>query len=224
MPSRVLSARLMPDCERPEERGPFQIPDLRKHVLEYRTEIVNAGLTILYAHHLAGRPLLELKPFGRFEEWSDKIRQPMVWAGFADPCETRESVIASNPDRDAALLVLGNWYQNKKGPVTLRDLIRIAIGYVNGNHDQVEGDDDLKAAFLEVASELKHPEQIDAHRLDWWCRRYQDRTVGEFKLLKIGKEPGHGFMTWQVAKVEKQESEKPPEPEKPKEPQGPEAF
>jgi hypothetical protein len=191
MPSRVIVARIEPDVERPEERT-FKIADLRAHVLEHRIELVRAAMTILQAYFIAGRPPQNVKPYGRFEQWSHEIREAIIWAGLTDPCETREAVIATDPERDAALVVFTNWdraFGDDK--MILRKVIERAIGYIdhdaNGEEVKVAGDDNLKAALLEVAADLENPHEISSRRLAAWCRKKTGRVIGEFKLSRGGE-------------------------------------
>jgi hypothetical protein len=74
----------------------------RRWFPEHRGELVAAGRTILRAFVVAGRPGLDtFKAFGRFEDWSNLVRGALIWLGEADPCKTRETIIASDTDRDA---------------------------------------------------------------------------------------------------------------------------
>jgi hypothetical protein len=85
---RVCPIRLESKMEHPENRGNFRHPNLKRHVRKNRVVLVGAGLTILRAFHVAGRPLPPgLKPWGSFEEWSDLIRGAILWCGLADPRE-----------------------------------------------------------------------------------------------------------------------------------------
>ncbi len=195
MPSRVVESRIEPNCERPEERK-FEIEDLRAHVLTRRPQLVTAALTIVQSYFFAGRPDMHLVPC-RFAQWSREIRSALVWAGLPDPVETREQIIATDPERDATLAVFENWYssfgETKK---TLRDLVEAA--------DQRRGDQylapDLRAALLDIAADRDNPKEINSIRLAAWCRTKVDRVIGEFKLLR-GEEVHAGFKTWQVVRV-----------------------
>jgi putative DNA primase/helicase len=55
-----------------------------------RAQLVAAGLTVLRGYSAAGRPDMRLPPWGSFEGWSKLVRGALVWAGEADPGETRE--------------------------------------------------------------------------------------------------------------------------------------
>jgi len=196
MPSRVIICRLEPNVERPEERT-FTIANLREHIVEHRGELVAAAITILAGYCAEGRPSQNLKPLGRFEQWSNEIRSAVVWAGFADPCNTREQVIASDPERDATLALYSEWHRVLGDkPVTLRNLAQSAEGT-----PKAEGDADLKAVLLDVAADAEHRDQISQRRLGAWCRSRIGRVVGDFKLEQ-GADARSGFKTWRVACVE----------------------
>jgi hypothetical protein len=98
--TRVLICRIDPKCERPEERE-FERQNLRAHVLENRGQLVRAALTVLRAYVVAGWPPQEVKPFGRFEEWSDLIRSALVWR-CSPPGKTRSASCRSRPPTSSA--------------------------------------------------------------------------------------------------------------------------
>jgi hypothetical protein len=100
MTTRALVCRLDANMERPETRRFDR--DLKTWLPAHRPEMVAAGLTVLRAFHVAGRPGLDkLEPFGRFEEWSNLVRGALVWLGEADPCDTRAHIAEDDPEREA---------------------------------------------------------------------------------------------------------------------------
>lgn len=192
MPSRVISARIEPNCERPEERE-FKIGDLRAHVLGRRPQLITAALTIMQSYFFAGRPSQHLKAFGRFEKWSDEIRSALVWAGLPDPCLSRDEVIATDPERDAALAVFENWFRAIADErVTLQELLECANTNAN-----------LKSALLGVAVDIKHTDTVSSGRLGAWFRARAGRIVGDYKFVRAG-EVHAGFKTWQVLRLDAQ--------------------
>jgi hypothetical protein len=102
---RALHIRLESQLERPEDRGDFRHPDLLSWVTANRHRLAVAALTLLRAYHVAGRPAMDIKPWGSFEEWSRLVRHAVVWCGLSDPGETRQEV-AMQSDREAQLLRL----------------------------------------------------------------------------------------------------------------------
>lgn len=102
--SRALLCQIDAKLEHPETRT-FKIHRLKNHLKRQRKELVIAALTILRAFHEAGRPQQSIEPWGGFEEWSRTIREPLVWLGMADPCETRQDIQAIDPEREERLIV-----------------------------------------------------------------------------------------------------------------------
>src|SRR5262245_57668872 len=90
----------------------FRHPNLLQHVRENRLALLTAGLTILRAFVVAGRPEAGLKPWGSFEGWSGLVRNCIVWLGLLDPGDTRRE-LAEASDRDAAALrmLFAGWHE-----------------------------------------------------------------------------------------------------------------
>lgn len=86
---RVLIARLESQIENPESRTDFKYPDVLAHAKNTRARLVSAGLLILRAYHRAGRPDMGCPRWGSFEEWSRLIPHAIVFAGGADPMDSR---------------------------------------------------------------------------------------------------------------------------------------
>ncbi|NQV26502.1 MAG: hypothetical protein HQ518_19270, partial [Rhodopirellula sp.] len=96
---RTLLARLESLEEHPEDRTEFRHHDLKGWVRSQRSRLAVAGLTVLRAFFAAGCPRGSLTPWGSFECWSELIRGAIVFAGQADPCDTRDAV--RDADRSA---------------------------------------------------------------------------------------------------------------------------
>jgi hypothetical protein len=112
MARRVVPIDLDPQTERPEERENFRHSPLLPWVLKERPALVVAALTILKAYVVAGRLSQGVKPLGSFEAWSDLVRQALIWAGEADPCEGRQEIEAeSDPQFEALNSLLTAWYE-----------------------------------------------------------------------------------------------------------------
>lgn len=94
MQRRVLHVRLESPEANPEDRVGFRHENVEGFAREHRAELVTAALTVLRAYVLAGRPRHGLAPWGSFSGWSDLIRGAIVWAGHADPAETRQELRA----------------------------------------------------------------------------------------------------------------------------------
>src|SRR3989304_1410902 len=97
MAGRTLLCRMETDLERPELRADFKYPDLLGYVKEHRKELATAALSIPANYIKAGRPDMHLPAWGGFEQWSNLVRNSIVWAGFSDP-DTREALIEDADD------------------------------------------------------------------------------------------------------------------------------
>ena len=101
MPRRICPIFLDTELERPDTRTNFKYPNLKSHVREHRNAYCMAAISILSGYIKAGLPDQNLSNFGGFEQWSDLVRNAMVWAGFADPLANRdqlfEAAISASP-------------------------------------------------------------------------------------------------------------------------------
>src|SRR5262249_52211091 len=79
-PRRILPIRLETDLERSEEREDLKHPDLRAYVLENRSRLLSAALTILKGYCQAGKPQKTPQtPWGSYEPWSGLVRGAVQW-------------------------------------------------------------------------------------------------------------------------------------------------
>lgn len=183
--SRALLCRIDSGLERPEART-FKIQDLEDFLRNNRKVLVAAALTILRAYHVAGCPRQQIQPWGGFSNWSASIREPLVWLGLADPCKTRETVLADDPEREeslAALLALQEAFGDSEFTVKM-----IA--------DRCGSNDALRTAILSVASGRQQRHEVDPRRLGWWCRNRKDQVLGGLRLCRSGKASGVAY--WRI--------------------------
>ncbi|OGS33036.1 MAG: hypothetical protein A2218_07845 [Elusimicrobia bacterium RIFOXYA2_FULL_53_38] len=190
MVRRGLMCRIDSGKEHPDQQE-FSRDDLRGYVASKRTELVTAAITILKAFHTAGRPKQKLPSFGSFEDWSARVREPLVWLGLADPCLTRERLVEEDPIREGTQQVLETLRAVfDEEPFTLHEALdKVKNPELNTKLQQ------LREALVQVGSYKGG--SIDAKRLGWWCRRSVDRPVGGIKLVR-GLEKSHGVQTWRV--------------------------
>jgi hypothetical protein len=190
LPSRALVCRIDPQVERPEERQ-FTIADLPSHLREHRKRLVAAALTILRAYHVAGQPRQSVRPWGGFDQWSREVREALVWLGLADPCATREQIVANDPERELTAEVLRAWsaaFGNKA--VLVREAIAAAGDC---------GHEELQQAFLAIAAARHDSRQIDARRLGAWLASKKGRVTDGLRLTPDHKE--HRAQAWAVSPV-----------------------
>jgi hypothetical protein len=84
MSRRVYVIRLAPETEAPQDRDvdSFRHPDLKGWTVEHRAELVAAGLTLVRAWFVAGRPQSKAgRRFGSFEAWGGMVGGILEVAG-----------------------------------------------------------------------------------------------------------------------------------------------
>ncbi len=184
--TRTLVCDLDPQCERPEERE-FEV-NLHEHIPAHRGELVAAGLTILRAYVVAGRPRMNLTVFGRFEEWSEWVRSAVVWAGLADPCDTRRRVEESDPVRDelGGLLAALHDHFSTSG-FKVADALAVA-----------EPGGPLHDALQPILA-TGRPGQAPAQRVGGYFRSVERRIEGGLRLRRDGKTGGSA--RWRIEHV-----------------------
>jgi hypothetical protein len=92
MQRRVIPIALYYEKADPELRHGFKYKDLKAHVRQCHKELVVAALTILRAFHVAGRPESGEPAIGGFEQWSELIRNAVLWLDLPDPAAGRAEV------------------------------------------------------------------------------------------------------------------------------------
>lgn len=110
---RTVYIRLESPEENPEERSGFRHADIQSFVRDNRSALLAAVFTIARGFIQAGRPRHPgVAPWGSFEGWDRQIRHMMLWAGLADPGETRRELTRFADQGVSALSqLLGAWEQ-----------------------------------------------------------------------------------------------------------------
>jgi Domain of unknown function (DUF3854) len=189
--TRALVCRIDAAVERPEERH-FAIEDLQAHLLEHRAEMVGAALTILRAFHVAGRPTQALPKWGGFDGWSRFVREPLVWAGLADPCLTRQSVLDEDPDKEAAGEALRQLRAAFPDTFTVKEVVEKA-------NDQVMTKQWSFPAFHDALAAVSGGgKNVDPQPLGKWMRAWRDRYVDGLRLVRAGMDKHSKMTEWTV--------------------------
>jgi hypothetical protein len=161
---RTLMCALDARCEYPERRR-FNVDAVELARAE-RAELVTAALTVLRAWHVADEAI-ERPPFGGFEEWSRRIRAPLLWLGQADPCDTTRKVQTDDPQLLDLETVIAQWRQNVGIRVekTAQQAIAIAVNI-----------NDFHVALLNVA-QGRNGTMVSNKRLGRWLKQNEGRIV-----------------------------------------------
>lgn len=96
---RTIKARLNSGHATPWTRQEHEVKDLPAHILSRRPELVAAVLTFLRGFIASGAAVDDSLILGSFEDWSRRVRAPLIWAGEPDPILTQAALLADNPTR-----------------------------------------------------------------------------------------------------------------------------
>jgi Bifunctional DNA primase/polymerase, N-terminal len=182
---RTLLCRLDAGMERPELRS------FKRDVLETarseRGKLVVAALTVLRGWH-AARTVIGIDPLGSFEDWSFRIRQPLLWLDQVDPCESIATVRDSDPNRSLLIAVLKEWKRclGVKTAYTVQIVINRAMV-----------DQDFYGAIAAVAADRQGG--LSNMRLGRWLSKNNGKIIGKLRLSNTASTAGYPL--WQVIEV-----------------------
>ena len=192
MTRRVLLCQLDPQCERPDARK-FDI-DLNEWIPANRHRLLSAALTVMRAYIHAGKPLAgEITAYGSFDDWNNLIRASLLWLGVDDPMDTRQRLESSDPVKSELGAVLALWNRAFSGQG--KTTAEIAESCELSQHA------DLKHALMDVAGSMRGGNVVDARRLGYWLKKYQNRVEGGLRFEKSGVDSHSKVVFWIVRKV-----------------------
>jgi hypothetical protein len=175
---RPLRCSMDAQCERPELHS-FGVNAIEV-AKQQRGELITAALTVLRAWHVAGQRV-GLSTFGSFEQWSYRIRAPLVWLGKVDPCETLADIRENDPYRAALIAVIMQWKEHLQigTKYSVQDVIERAINVPS-----------FYTALMNVAS-ARTGHTVSNDRLGRWLKQVQGKMVGNLMLQSTGKKDGY---------------------------------
>jgi hypothetical protein len=182
---RTLLCQLDAGVEQPELRE-FKC-DAMEIAHAERGKLVAAILTVLRAWHSAST-IIGIAPLGSFEQWSFRVRSPLLWLDRDDPCDSIKTVRENDPGRGLLNTVLVQW--KEKLGTSSRYTVQDVIG-------RATVDRDFFAALAAIA--VSRTGTISNDRLGRWLAKNNNKIVNRLKLTKVGN--SHGYPTWQVVEV-----------------------
>jgi putative DNA primase/helicase len=180
---RTLICGLDAHCERPELRT--FADDIVDTVLSGRGRLVAAALTVLRAWHVSC-DRAGVVPFGSFENWSYRVREPLLWLGCADPCETVAKAREDDPRRTALLTVVVQW-KEALGTGSAHSMREIMAAAVNRP--------DFHNALLTVAG-ARSGNVVSNDRLGRWLKANEGKIVNGLTLVRDGI--ANGYPLWRL--------------------------
>jgi putative DNA primase/helicase len=150
----------------------FKIANLRGFLLENRAPLLIAALTVIRAYALA--QTVDAVPLPSFENWSRLVREPLIWLGMADPCETQKT---ETDDESGSIAGIFEKLAAHFGSAafTCIDVARLVGGIMDSNGD-------LSSMMLNNGcTEPSSPQKVG-----YWLRSLRDKNAGGFKMVHSG--------------------------------------
>lgn len=192
---RTLMCRLESPDEHPEDRDDFQHNDIRAYVYEHRARLAVAGLTILRAYVVAEQPGMQIPQWGSFEAWSRLVRHALVWAGCADPWQTRETVRDADRSAEQVRLIHAGIEEADidRNGLTTADIERLLSHPVG--QDSSDQWPTLRIAMTELCGA-----KPQSRKIGYGLRRFRGRVCAGKRLES---RPGRGGVKrWFVERIE----------------------
>lgn len=168
---RVLLCALDARVEQPEQRE-FEV-DLLAEASRRRAELVSAVLTIARWHQRRREQAPQGLPFAGFDMWCQRVRDPLLALGHADPVAALETTRRTDTDDEMLSSLMAVW-QERIGaqPLTCAEVARRA-STVDAAGAREEPD--LAAALSTVAGDAAG--RVNTRRLGKFLAHVEDRIL-----------------------------------------------
>ena len=187
---RVVTIRLDARVECPASRR-FSTDPLAEATAK-RGRWVMLALRIVQGWIEAGRPMASVPVVGSFNQWSDSVRQPLVWLGLPDPAASLLNGMGDDPDRELLERLILNWSEAYLGAhVSLRELL---LWTERAPADSAEG------AIRQILEEIAYERgEVNVRKVGKWLAANGGRVV-HGKRLEKGEKTKHG-LPWRVVSI-----------------------
>jgi hypothetical protein len=165
MARRCITIAIDPQVETPAERV-FKGDPLGT-VRKDRARYVSLALTVIRGWLVSGDAATTCKPIASYNQWSNWVRQPLLWLGLPDPAKRVFEQLAQDPDRETLGRLLHAWEATFGTSPTM---IRAAVDKAQNGLPTNE----LHEVLREIADERG---EINRRRLGRWISRKQGVIV-----------------------------------------------
>ena len=179
---RTLVANLDSKVERPELREFKFNPS--KRVKKNRGAYIAAALVIARAYLAAGAPKGG-QPLASYDEWSEFVREPLIWLGEGDPARSIEQAREEDPERAAAAELILRWRQRIGVNKPIRTAGIIAIAKQTKDGGNTPRWPRFHALLVEHAANTRG--EIDAVRLGKWLRKILGRVFDGYHIEVVAQ-------------------------------------
>ena len=183
---RSFVIRLDANMQNTRERV-FRIPNLRRHVLDHRAELLVDVLTILKAYYAGGQLEIPVTPLPSFEDWTKRALEPLLWLDMPNPFDTQED------ETDDGSESLGYVFQTVGAYFGGRAFTSAEVAKLAGSIADADGK--LASNLLDAGCQ----DPSNPRKIGYWLREARDQIWGEYKLVNLGHSM-HGAQ-WKLEKT-----------------------
>ncbi|MGA1825944.1 MAG: hypothetical protein ACMUIP_14910 [bacterium] len=207
MSARALLCTIDPGVEHPEERE-FDV-NLYEHIPLNRAIYVNAALTILKAYIDAGRPKQNsIKPWSKYQEWSDKVRSALIWLEQEDPYKSHYKIEADDPIQEQFTRFLHQWWVcladreiTLKNAFDVNYMTKLKMDSGNCPQEDTTNHQVLCDIAREISDDRFGPDaEINLRKIAAYLMKYENKIAGGLKIQRV-KTSGKNTNKWKVTKA-----------------------
>ncbi len=158
---RFFCLSLQSNEERPENRI-YEVRDVKEHCIAYRTDAVQACLTIIKAYISNGAPYKDQKvKMSGFPLWDHMVRFPIMWATGVDILDAMELSRGESDEQMAKAGILeGIFYLYDENEFNARELFnRLRTSRFQHSDDALDLIEDLSYNFSQIAKQALEKER-----------------------------------------------------------------
>jgi hypothetical protein len=179
---RTVRCEMDAGLENPERRE-FEVDPINT-VMANRGRYIADVLTIARAYHVSGASVAPY-PYNGFSAWSHFVREPLIWLGQADPCDTMEGTAKDDPSTVRLQSMVEGWSHEFDG-----QFLTAAQAVQRANAD----------GFYQVLKEqfpAKGGSEVDTTRMGNWLRKFAGRPSNGKRFVRDDGNTG-GTVRWKI--------------------------
>jgi len=166
---RTFISRLEPSRDDPQNRR-FQ-SDPKALLKKHRGKYVADCLTIMSAYIAADKPSVDVPPVAGFDAWATHCRNPLVWLGMSDPCQTMIASSRDNPRQRLSSAIIDSLHEHFQArPFTVRKILD-------------EANAELNDLLLDAASD--DGKEVNKQKLGHWLRNKVGHSGTDARLVSF---------------------------------------
>lgn len=170
MARRSIVIRLDANTEHLRERK-FEISDLPQYVLANRATLLVDALTIIKAYQcLKEKPKMPIE-YPSFIQWSHMVREPLMWLGMADPCDTRNETDDETQSLGTVFEALASHFGDRE--FSSNDVARVVGGIL-----------DTDGELITALQQSGCSEPTSPLKVGYWMRGERDKISAGWKLTQ----------------------------------------